>query len=224
MKDFKAISKTYYGKIKSHMGFKTDYAKFFKEQDPDYYQKIFDDKPLTHQNFIQFFQSKNDINSVLEIGCSTGIFPIKHHELFSNVKYTGLDISQKCIDYCKTHSNLEFICADLLQTEFDRKFDFVFSFDVIDHVYDIELFLSKIVQITNKYAYINSYRGYFPSLENHRQQWRDSDGIFYNDLSVEQLKKTLMRLGLSSKEFVVRSQPKDIENHLQTVIEITKLA
>ncbi len=54
MKDFKAISKTYYGKIKSNLGIKKEYAKFFKEQDTDYYLKIFNDKPLIIQDFIKF--------------------------------------------------------------------------------------------------------------------------------------------------------------------------
>lgn len=222
LKDLKAISKTYCGKIKSLVGFKTEYAKFFKEQDANYYQRIFDDKPLTHQDFIRFLKNKTDINAVLEIGCSTGIFPIKYSDLFKNTEYTGLDISQKCIDYCKSHSNFQFVCGDFLQTELNKKFDMVFSFDVIDHVYDIDLFLAKIIKSTKKYAYINSYRGYFPNLLKHRMNWKDSDGIFYNDLSVTQLKNTLTENGLKSDEFIVRSQSKDSENHLQTVIEICR--
>ena len=105
MKDIKSISKNYFGRIKSSLGYKTEYAKIFKEADPEYYEKIFDGKPLVLKDFFKYFKSKNDVTSVLEIGCSTGIFPIKHKELFDNMEYTGIDISQKCIEYCKEHSD-----------------------------------------------------------------------------------------------------------------------
>jgi len=225
MKDFKAISKTYYGKIKSNLGIKKEYAKFFKEQNTDYYLKIFNDKPLIIQDFIKFVKNKTSIENTLEIGCSTGIFPIKYNDLFSEIEYTGIDLSQKSIEYCKAHSNFEFICDDFLKMNFNKKFDLIFSFDVIDHVYDIDLFISKIVDMTKKYAYVNSYRGYFPDLENHKSEWRDSDGINYSNISVKQIQKALLNKGLSLNEFSVTGLAKDKnKNHLQTVIKIDKTA
>ena len=108
---------------------------------------------------------------------------------------------------------------------FNKKFDLIFSFDVIDHVYDIDLFISKIVDMTKKYAYVNSYRGYFPDLENHKSEWRDSDGINYSNISVKQIQKALLNKGLSLNEFSVTGLAKDEnKNHLQTVIKIDKTA
>jgi hypothetical protein len=223
MKDIKAISKTYYGKIKSGLGFKTEYAKSFKEGNLDYYLEMFNTRPQIHQDLIRFLQSKKDVKTVLEVGCSIGNYPIQYHEIFSNIIYTGLDISQRSIDYCKKNSNFEFICDDFLKMDIDKKYDFVFSMGVVDHVYDIDLFISKIIKLTNKYAYINSYRGYFPNTEEHKMEWKDADGIFYNDLSVEQVKRVLINNNLRPDEFVIHPQPRgDKTNHVELTIEIVK--
>jgi len=218
MKDFRAISKTYYGKIKSSLGFKNEYAKFFKEQDDEYYTRIFNSKPLIIEDFVQFLRTKKDVSSVLEIGCSTGIFPIKFSNIFDNIEYTGLDISQKSINYCKKYSNFEFICADFLEIDLKKKFDMVFSIDVIDHVYDIDKFITKIVQTAEKYAYVNSYRGYFPDLKKHKMQWKDSDGVFYNNISVSQITETLFRNGLAKKEFEVYPKRRAVNDEKSEMI------
>jgi len=97
LKDFKAISRNYFGKIKSSLGMKTEYAKSFKEADSDYYLKVFDSKPLILKDFLKFLNGLQNIKSVLEVGCSTGIFPIRYFEYFQDFEYTGLDISQKNI-------------------------------------------------------------------------------------------------------------------------------
>ena len=39
MKDFKAISRNYMGKIKSNIGLKSNYDKTFKKGDMDYFRK-----------------------------------------------------------------------------------------------------------------------------------------------------------------------------------------
>jgi len=93
----------------------------------------------------------------LEIGCGTGIYPINFRELFSDKSYSGINISESAIEHCKLHSNFDFYCGDYLQMNIEKKFDLVFSNAVIDHVYDIDLFLSKIIKSCKKHAYISAY-------------------------------------------------------------------
>jgi len=213
MKDFNAIFKTYSGKIKTRLGIKSDYAKKFIDGNPQYeyedqFQRMFFSKPLCVENFMDFFKNKNDIETVLEVGCSTGMFPRTYHELFKRIKYTGMDISPRCIDICKNYLESEFLCGDFIKLEFEKKYDLVFSFDVIDHVYDIEAFISKIINTTKKYAYVNAYRGFFPELKNHKRNYRDNEGIYMNDISIVEIKKTILKNGLSENEFCLRPQLK----------------
>ena len=105
------------------------------------------------------------------------------------------------------------------------KFDLVFSHAVIDHVYDINQFVSKIIDATEKYAYINSYRGYFPKLKNHKMKWDGHDACYFNDISISEIKNLLLQKGLEESEFLIRSQKsgqKDQNVDNQLVVEITK--
>ena len=113
MKDLNSIAKNYFGKIKANLGLKTDYAKSFKDGNESYYKEMFDTRPLIHGDLIDFIKNKK-INTICEIGCSTGNYPIRHKNVFEHTNYTGIDISAKSIQYCKEHSNFEFICTDFL--------------------------------------------------------------------------------------------------------------
>ena len=185
---------------------KSEYGKTWQNRDDEWYSKLFSATPIFHENFIQFLKSKNDVKSVLEIGCGSGIYPIRYKELFSGIQYTGIDISPSAIEFCKKKSDFEFICGDLLKMNLEKKHDLVFSQSVIDHVYDVDLFITKIANATKKYAYVSSYRGYFPELKKHKMEWRDNDGCYYNDISVSKLRIALLESGLKEDEFQIRVQ------------------
>lgn len=204
---------------------KPKYGKSWPGKNNEWYTDIHDANYLLHEDFIAYLKNKKDVKSILEIGCGTGIYPIRSKELFKNIQYTGIDISSSAIDYCKKKSNFEFICGDIIEMKFDRKFDLVFSHAVIDHVYDINQFVSKIIDATEKYAYINSYRGYFPKLKNHKMKWDGHDACYFNDISISEIKNLLLQKGLEESEFLIRSQKsgqKDQNVDNQLVVEITK--
>jgi len=198
------------------------YGKLWNEQiDNQWYLKIHNSNYLLHENFKNFLSSKNDIRSVLEIGCGFGVYPINNKEFFNGIKYTGIDISVPAIEYCKKNSSFEFICADIIKLDFDRKFDLVFSHAVIDHVYNIDAFVTKILKFTRKYAYINSYRGYFPKLNEHRMTWDGNYGCYFNDLSIPKLNSLLLKLGLSTDDFSIKAQKSgQLEKNLSTQTNI----
>ena len=204
---------------------KNFYGKVWVGQDDLWYSDMFEHRPLLHKNFISYMKSKNDIKTVLEIGCGTGIYPIKFRkELFFNMHYTGIDISESAIQHCKDNSDFNFICGDFLKIDINQKFDLVFSHGAIDHVYDIDLFLKKIANLSRKHAYISAYYGYYPELNSHEMKYFENDGYYLNKLSVFKTQQTLLDCGLSSNEFIIHPQKgghKDIE--FETVIEIHKL-
>jgi SAM-dependent methyltransferase len=215
MKDFKAIFNTYSGKMKDGLGFKTELGKKFKEggfeeDHEDYYLRMFFSKLSAMKNF-QEFLSTIKFDSVLEIGCSTGLLPLIFSDIFSKKHYTGIDLSQKSLDIAKKNLPYgEFICDDFIKTQKIKSHDLVISFDVIDHVYNPDLFLSKIIKSTKKFGYIRSYRGFFPTLENHKMHYRSNEGIYLNDLSISQIEQVCLKNNLSKNEFQIYKQlPRD---------------
>lgn len=210
---------------------KSPYGKNWQRIDEQWYSKIYSHRPELHNDFIRYLKNRTDIKTVLEIGCGTGTYPIKFKNLFSNMKYVGVDIGAPAIEYCKRNSEFEFICGDFIKMEFDDKYDLVFSHAVIDHVYDIDRFLSKIVSVCKKYAYISAYRGYFPNLEQHEMVWDNEKGCYYNNISLKQVEKIFLQNALNRDEFTIREQKDGIQlgkpysiglNGMELVIEIQR--
>jgi SAM-dependent methyltransferase len=210
-------------KVEKKFG-KPTYGKVWTK-DSNWYDEIHNLNPLLHDNFVTYLKQKKDVKTVLEIGCGAGVYSIKMKEFFSGMQYTGIDISETAIDYCKKNSKFEFICGDFIKMDIEKKYDLVYSHAVVDHVYDIDQFISKIIRATKKYAYINSYRGYFPDLHKHKMIWDGHNGCYFNDISIIQTKENLLKSGLTEDEFTIRSQESGQRGknvNLQTVIEITR--
>ena len=92
-------------------------------------------------------------------------------------------------------------------------------------MYDIDTFVTKLLDATKKYLYLNSYRGYFTELQKHQQNWFENEGIYYNDVSVPQIEKVLLNYGLQKDEFVIRPQKSgqtDKNVDTQLVVEVEK--
>ncbi|HET6458352.1 MAG TPA: class I SAM-dependent methyltransferase [Nitrosopumilaceae archaeon] len=210
-------------KVEKKIG-KSTYGKVWTK-DNQWYNEIHNANPLLHEDFVRYIKEKKDVKTVLEIGCGTGIYPIQMKEIFEGIQYAGIDISENAIEYCKKNSKFEFICGDFIKMDITKRYDLVYSHAVVDHVYDIDAFISKMVKISKKYTYINSYRGYFPEMKEHKMTWDGHDGCYFNDLSIQQTRENLLRNGLSEDEFVIRSQESGQQGknvNLQTVIEIKK--
>jgi len=206
---------------------KSKYGKIWNELDPDWWHNFISKNPhpLIREDVKRYISSKKSIRTFLDVGCGAGNIPIMHKGLFSKIHYTGIDISEPAILYCKKNLPFEFICSDFIKMEIHKQYDLVFSLGVIDHVYDIDKFLTKILKVCKKYAYILSYRGYFPELKKHKQNWNDDEGSYYNDISIQQVKKLLINYGLKESEFTIRPQESgslDKNLKIQTVLEIEK--
>jgi len=204
------------------------YGKTWQEKDGEdqvkWYDKMHKSHQVQHEDFLKFLKIKEP-RTVLEVGCGTGVYPIKLKELFSDKEYTGTDISETAIKQCKQNSSFEFIAGDFLKLNFTKKFDLVFSHAVVDHVYDMDAFVLKIVELTKQFAYITAYRGYFPELKKHKMNWNNDDGSYYNDFSIIQIKEKFNEIGLKDSEFSIRSLKVDDQNDAldyQTIIEIHK--
>ena len=216
MKDFKAISNTVKNGLKQRVFGKSSYGNIvWKEASFAWYETNRNLDVL--QDFKPYFNAKRKmIKTVLEVGCGAGVYPIKEKELFNGVEYTGNDFSENNIEYCKNHSDFNFIAGDFIKMDINQKYDLVYSHGVIDHVYDIDTFLLNLVKSCKKYAYITSYRGYFPDLDEHKMNWRDEDGCYYSDISIKQIENLLLKNGFNKNQVTFRCI-KNIQKHYPAI-------
>ena len=101
----------------------------------------------------------------------------------------------------------------------------MFSHALIDHVYDVDLFIEKIVQSSKRFAYITAYRGYFPDLEKHVMRRNNLEGSYYNDISIKKITKKLTEMGLQEREYSFNSikvADEGRDDDWQTIIKIEK--
>ena len=145
MKDFKAIFNTYSGKLKNTIGIKKEFGDKFLhggyENDSQwYYERMFFSK-ISSLYFLNEYLSQKKFSSVLEIGCSIGLLPKFMNNVFNNVEYTGLDLSEKSLALAKKNFiNGNFLEGDFLQLSLEKDYELILSLDVIDHVYDPDAF------------------------------------------------------------------------------------
>ena len=88
---------------------------------------------------------------VLEIGVGTGRIAVKVVSFCFN--FVGIDISSKTIDRAKEnlkdYGNIELICADFLNYEFDIRFDIIYSSLTMMHFEDKQYVISKVDALLN---------------------------------------------------------------------------
>ena len=209
------IGKEKYGKV---------WQEKFGDEQVQWYEKMHNSCLKMHDDFYKFLVKKSP-TTVLEVGCGAGYYPRNLKDYFHGMQYTGTDISETAIEFCKSKSPFNFICTDFLKNNLNKKFDLVFSHALIDHVYDIDLFIEKIIETSNRFAYITAYRGYFPDLERHVMRRNNLEGSYYNDISIKQMSKKLAEMGLQEQEYSfssIKVADEGRDDDLQTIIKIEK--
>lgn len=102
-----------------------------------------------HLDSLNIKKGKN----LLDLGCGQGVFLARLVREYG-VKGTGVDISKKSIEFAnKTYSNksLKFINSDINKLPFRSScFDYVVSFDVLEHIKDQEKAVNEMVRVLKK--------------------------------------------------------------------------
>ena len=85
-----------------------------------------------------FLSSRESIpaahHSILDVGCGLGHLCEYYRKLGWSGRYTGIDINSQMIEAAKKRlPKEEFLCADLLQDSFSKKYDYVFCISTIQH-------------------------------------------------------------------------------------------
>lgn len=130
------------------MEFKTNYNSFHK--DIRLQRHVITKKDFTYRNILKILEKyllkKTD---VLDIGCGAGNLAFFLANLNNFV--TGVDISAKAIESCKTNSlslglekNTNFLKKDFPKESINGKFDLIICSEVLEHIEDEETALRKI--------------------------------------------------------------------------------
>jgi len=133
--------KGYHEYYKNIMGW-IDELQIFERIVPGYVQLYCFLRHLARYNFaINFVKGK----TVLDVGCGAG-YGTYHLAKCGAKKVIGIDISDEAIRFAKRNyilENLEFRVMDIMDTAviFDKYFDVIIAFEVIEHVSDQERFL-----------------------------------------------------------------------------------
>lgn len=179
------------------------YGKVWQGQENEYWTGMYAEEAPYHEKFLAWLNTQwGEIETVLEVGCGSCVYLTKNPQHFYGMAYTGIDISQSAIDYItRVGVKAEFIVGDFLQWDDDRVFDLVFSHCTIDHVYDPDEFLRRIVAKTGKMAFIST--GGFTDHEPERVMNYDADqGFYLNMIPVPEVEAVLLE-SLSVNQFTI---------------------
>jgi SAM-dependent methyltransferase len=175
--------------------------------DERWYKEIFDSRKPVHLAFLRWIEEvehrEGALESVLEVGCGRGVV---YPDAFARKLYTGYDVSAKEIEWCRQHRALpghEYLSGDFIVDQTIGRHDLVLAHAVVDHVYDIDRFITRAVRSALRWVYLTAYRGWFPQLTEHRYLWDEKSTCYYNDLSPDRVLELLAQLGCTD----VRVEP-----------------
>lgn len=96
---------------------------------------------------------KKKIKSILEVGCGKGLNIFNLAKQFPSINFTGIDISDEAINFCKKNNNfknVEFIKENAAKINFkDNYFDMTYTVLALEQMQQIQKeVIKKITQIT----------------------------------------------------------------------------
>ena len=88
----------------------------------------------------------DDTFSLIDVGCGGGTFLMSVKSYFPNAQLTGVDVSQIAINNLKS-AGIEGICSSLYSFEANKKFDYITSSQVLEHLNQPYAFINKIKEL-----------------------------------------------------------------------------
>lgn len=123
--------------------------------------------------FKKYLGSKS--NAVLEIGCGTGYVIKGLQDNFANYQLVGSEIHLEGLKFAKERlPNIEFIQLDATKMPFEKEYNAIGAFDVLEHIEEDE----KVMQEVYKALKPNGL--FFISVPQHQWMWSINDDIAYH--------------------------------------------
>ena len=122
------------------------------------------DRFIFGSDFIKLNKKSNNV-SVLDVGCGGGNFFAYVNDVAKNSKYLGIDFDYDKMKKNKfdDFDNFKTISQDLRADWYYDKYDFVWSSEVIEHLFDDQNFFKKLVKSTKKNGYVLITTPYYNS-------------------------------------------------------------
>ena len=98
---------------------------------------------MRYYNF--FLENVEKDSKVLDVGCGNGFVAYKIAQKAHSV--FAIDINKSSIELAKrkyNRKNIEYINSDILNYEFEEKFDYIILSNILEHIKDRKEFLNKI--------------------------------------------------------------------------------
>jgi SAM-dependent methyltransferase len=136
--------------------------------DPDFYTnynenttRFFNKDPFKHHELAIDYIAENlpchkegdrivsEPQTILDVGCANGVFLKAVKDKFKNVMAYGIDLDKKSIEYAKNELRLNNVYNTSLEdfvkdTSYNKRFDIITAFDVLEHQTDPVGFLKNI--------------------------------------------------------------------------------
>lgn len=103
--------------------------------------------------FLKEIKHFDDKIKILEIGCAYGFFLDVCEEIGFKDLY-GIDISDAGLEYARSHLKYSKILSAQVEEIDENNFDYVFMWDVLEHLYDPEKALQKCNKLLNESGYL----------------------------------------------------------------------
>lgn len=138
----------------------------------DFYESwAANNKKICFSSEITDFRIKNiikianefNLKKILDVGCGYGYFARMLHN--NGFDVTGVDISSTNINYSKENNpGPKYMVHDFESESAKEKYDLIYAFDVLEHVYDYDIFLKNCNSALNKggFLFISTQNAYAP--------------------------------------------------------------
>jgi SAM-dependent methyltransferase len=122
------------------------------------------------------------IREVLEVGCGTGVVLAQLQRLFPNGRIIGMDLFDEGLKFARQRFKGTLIQGDVFQYSFDRSFDLIGAFDVIEHLDEDEKILRRFYEQLRPGGHliitVPAHQGlwsYFDEVAHHRRRYAVAD-------------------------------------------------
>lgn len=156
---------------------------------------------------------KNEMK-ILDVGCAAGHYYHSLLKINKSIKFTGIDATKEYINFAKKifkdYKNSSFYKEDIfkISKKYKKKYDIVYSCNLLLHLPNIDLPLKNLMNTTKKYCFIRT----LVSKKTHLSKYLYEDKfdkfgfpinfVYQNTYSYSYIKKLLKKYGAKKIEFI----------------------